>query len=70
MGKPRLNLRLRPDLLARLEAETRRPGVTKNAVIEKALGEHRPPPEFAQIGCQVVANVKGGSVPVRQCSDR
>ena len=43
MGKPRLNLRLRPDLLARLEAETRRPGVTKNAVIEKALDEYFQP---------------------------
>lgn len=43
MGKPRLNLRLCPDLLARLEAETRRPGVTKNAVIEKALDEYFQP---------------------------
>lgn len=43
MGKPRLNLRLRPEVLARLEAETRRPGVTKNAVIEKALEEYFQP---------------------------
>lgn len=43
MGKPRLNLRLRPDLHARLEAETRRPGLTKNAVIEKALDEYFEP---------------------------
>ena len=43
MGKPHLNLRLCPDLLARLEAETRRPGVTKNAVIEKALDEYFQP---------------------------
>ena len=39
MGKPRLNLRLRADLHRKLEAATRRPGVTKNALIEKALQE-------------------------------
>lgn len=39
MGKPRLNLRLRADLFRKLEEATRRPGVTKNALIEKALEE-------------------------------
>lgn len=39
MGKPRLNLRLRADLLRKLEEATRRPGVTKNALIEQALEE-------------------------------
>lgn len=38
MGK-RLNLRLRADLLRKLEEATRRPGVTKNALIEQALAE-------------------------------
>lgn len=43
MGKPRLNLRLRPDLLRKLEEATRRPGVTKNALIEQALEEYFEP---------------------------
>lgn len=43
MGKPRLNLRLRPDLLYKLEEATRRPGVTKNAIIEQALQEYFEP---------------------------
>ena len=43
MGKPRLNLRLRADLLRKLEEATRRPGVTKNALIEKALEEYFEP---------------------------
>jgi hypothetical protein len=43
MGKPRLNLRLREDLHRKLEAATRRPGVTKNALIEKALQEYFEP---------------------------
>ena len=43
MGKPRLNLRLRADLLRKLEEATRRPGLTKNAVIEKALEEYFEP---------------------------
>ena len=40
MGKPRLNLRLRADLSRKLEEATRRPGVTKNALIEQALEEY------------------------------
>jgi predicted transcriptional regulator len=43
MGKPRLNLRLRADLHRKLEEATRRPGVTKNAVIEQALAEYFEP---------------------------
>ena len=43
MGKPRLNLRLRADLLRKLEVATRRPGLTKNAVIEQALEEYFEP---------------------------
>jgi hypothetical protein len=43
MGKPRLNLRLRADLLRKLEEATRRPGLTKNAVIEQALEEYFEP---------------------------
>ena len=43
MGKPRLNLRLRADLLRKLEDATRRPGLTKNAVIEQALEEYFEP---------------------------
>lgn len=43
MGKPRLNLRLRADLSRKLEEATRRPGVTKNALIEKALEEYFEP---------------------------
>lgn len=43
MGKPRLNLRLRADLLQKLEETTRRPGLTKNAVIEKALADYFEP---------------------------
>ncbi len=43
MGKPRLNLRLRADLLYKLEEATRRPGVTKNALIEQALQEYFDP---------------------------
>lgn len=43
MGKPRLNLRLRADLHHKLEEATRRPGVTKNAIIEQALQEYFDP---------------------------
>lgn len=43
MAKPRLNLRLRSDLLYKLEEATRRPGVTKNAIIEQALQEYFEP---------------------------
>jgi len=43
MGKPRLNLRLRADLSRKLEEATRRPGVTKNALIEQALEEYFEP---------------------------
>ena len=43
MGKPRLNLRLRADLLRKIEEATRRPGVTKNALIEQALEEYFEP---------------------------
>jgi predicted transcriptional regulator len=43
MGKPRLNLRLREDLHRKLEEATRRPGVTKNALIEQALQEYFEP---------------------------
>jgi predicted DNA-binding protein len=43
MGKPRLNLRLRADLLRKLEEATRRPGVTKNVLIEQALEEYFEP---------------------------
>ena len=43
MGKPRLNLRLRADLLYKLEEAARRPGVTKNALIEHALQEYFEP---------------------------
>ena len=43
MGKPRLNLRLRADLHRRLEEACRRPGVTRNAIIEQALAEHFDP---------------------------
>jgi hypothetical protein len=43
MGKPRLNLRLRADLLRKLEESAGRPGVTKNAMIEKALEEYFEP---------------------------
>lgn len=43
MGKPRLNLRLRADLLHKLEEATRRPGLTKNAIIEKALADYFDP---------------------------
>lgn len=43
MGKPRLNLRLRADLLRKLEDSTRRPGLSKNALIEKALEEYFEP---------------------------
>ena len=43
MGKPRLNLRLRADLHYKLEEATRRPGVTKNALIEQALQEYFEP---------------------------
>lgn len=37
MGKPRLNLRLRADLYARLETAILRGGLTRNAIIEQAL---------------------------------
>jgi predicted transcriptional regulator len=43
MGKPRLNLRLRADLLRKLDEATRRPGVTKSALIEQALEEYFEP---------------------------
>lgn len=43
MAKPRLNLRLRADLSRKLEDATRRPGVTKNALIEQALEEYFEP---------------------------
>lgn len=43
MGKPRLNLRLRADLLHKLEEMARRPGLTKNAIIEKALTDYFEP---------------------------
>lgn len=43
MGKPRLNLRLRADLSRKLEEATRRPGVTKNALIEQALEKYFEP---------------------------
>ncbi len=40
MSKPRLNLRLSGDIYAKLDDMTRRPGVTKSAVIEQALREY------------------------------
>lgn len=43
MGKPRLSLGLRADLSRKLEEATRRPGVTKNAIIEQALEEYFEP---------------------------
>ena len=39
MRKPRLNLRLSPDVYAKLTEMTLRPGVTKSAIIEQALRE-------------------------------
>ena len=39
MRKPRLNLRLSPDVYAKLTEMTLRPGVTKSAIVEQALRE-------------------------------
>lgn len=39
MRKPRLNLRLSPDIHAKLGDMTARPGVTKSAIVEQALRE-------------------------------
>lgn len=40
MPKPRLNLRLAGDVYAKLDEMTRKPGVTKSAIIEQALREY------------------------------
>ena len=40
MPKPRLNLRPAGDVYAKLDEMTRKPGVTKSAIIEQALREY------------------------------
>ncbi len=40
MPKPRLNLRLAGDIYAKLDEMTRKPGVSKSAIIEQALREY------------------------------
>ncbi|WP_084397153.1 ribbon-helix-helix domain-containing protein [Henriciella aquimarina] len=40
MPKPRINLRLAADIYAKLDEATQRPGVTKSAIIERALREY------------------------------
>ncbi len=62
MGKPRLNLRLRADLLRKLEEATRRPGVTKNALIEQALEEYFEPEIRHDLEERLLARLDGFEV--------